>query len=166
MLLNHVRSILPWSLENNIVYFLILFRSCWDCACNHCWSFANIHFFNWLCASQYLLLSMNSHGTGRRTPKRRRTTTKSHSRLLDLNCPPAEGAGEGALPFNSMPVLHSEASSSMPVQHIQASSSMPPATDEPRIGMHSCPIDVEAIDDDVVIYSSISLPRVCTCALF
>jgi hypothetical protein len=44
MLLNHVRSILPWSLENNIVYFLILFRSCWDCACNHCWSFANIHF--------------------------------------------------------------------------------------------------------------------------
>lgn len=47
----------------------------------------------------------------------------------------------------------------MPVQHIQASSSMPPATDEPRIGMHSCPIDVEAIDDDVVIYSSISLPR-------
>jgi len=52
------------------------------------------------------------------------------------------------------------------VQHIQASSSTPPATDEPRIGMLSCPIDVEAIDDDVVIYSSSSLPQVCTCALF
>jgi hypothetical protein len=109
---------------------------------------------------------MNSHGAGRRTPKRRRTTTKSHSQLLDLNCPPAEGAGEGALPFNSMPVSHIQASSSMPVQHIQASSSTPPATDEPRIGMLSCPIDVEAIDDDVVIYSSSSLPQVCTCALF
>ncbi|KAG0540738.1 hypothetical protein BDA96_03G435000 [Sorghum bicolor] len=102
---------------------------------------------------------MNSHGAGRRTPKRRRTTTKSHSQLLDLNCPPAEGAGEGALPFNSMPVSHIQASSSMPVQHIQASSSTPPATDEPRIGMLSCPIDVEAIDDDVVIYSSSSLPQ-------
>lgn len=105
---------------------------------------------------------MNSHGAGRPYPKRRRTTTKLHSRrLLDLNCPPAEGAVEGSSPFIIMPFAHSEASSSMPAQHIQASSSMPLPTGEPRIGMHSCPIDVEAIDDDVVIYSSRSLPQVC-----
>lgn len=61
--------------------------------------------------------------------------------------------------MGSMPISHSEASSSTPVEHNQASSSAPPAIDEPRIGMHSCPIDVEAIDDDVVIYSSRSLPQ-------
>jgi hypothetical protein len=81
-------------------------------------------------------------------------------RLLDLRCPPAEGVGEGASPFNSMPVSHNEAPSSMSVQNIQALSSMPPATDEPHVGMHSCHIDEEAIDDDVVIYSSRPLPRV------
>ncbi|XP_004971067.2 E3 ubiquitin-protein ligase RNF4 [Setaria italica] len=102
--------------------------------------------------------TMNSPGAGRRIQKRRRTTTKSLSQLLDLNCPPAEGA-EGGSPFSSLPVSHNEASSSMTVQLNQASSSIPPATNEPHIGMHSCPIDVEAIDDDVVIYSSTSLPQ-------
>ncbi|CAL4959753.1 unnamed protein product [Urochloa decumbens] len=102
---------------------------------------------------------MNSPGAGRRVPKRRRTTTKPLSQLLDLNCPPSEGANEGSSPFSSMPVSHSEASSSMPVSLNQASSSIPPATDVPHIGMHSFPIDVEAIDDDVVIYSSRSLPQ-------
>lgn len=109
---------------------------------------------------------MNSPGAGRRTPKRRRTTTKSLSRLLDLNSPPSEGAGEGVSFFRISPFLHNEASSSMTVQLNQASSSIPPATDEPHIGMHTCPIDVEAIDDDVVIYSSTTLPQVCSCALF
>jgi len=102
--------------------------------------------------------TMNSPGAGRRIPKRRRTT-KPLSQPFDLNCPPAEGAGEGGSPFSIMPVSHIQASSSMPVSHSQASSSMPPATNEPHIGMHSCPIDVEAIDDDVVIYSSRSLPQ-------
>ncbi|PUZ53286.1 hypothetical protein GQ55_5G041100 [Panicum hallii var. hallii] len=102
--------------------------------------------------------TMNSPGAGRRIPKRRRTT-KSLSQPFDLNCPPAEGAGEGGSPFSIVPVSHSQASSSMAVSHSQASSSMPPATNEPHIGMHSCPIDVEAIDDDVVIYSSRSLPQ-------
>ncbi|WVZ67668.1 hypothetical protein U9M48_016715 [Paspalum notatum var. saurae] len=104
--------------------------------------------------------TMNSHGAGRRILKRRRTTTKLLSQLLDLNSPPAEGAGEGPSRFSNMTVSHNEGSSSMPVQHIQASSSMALSTDEPRIGMHSCPIDVEAIDDDdVFIYSSRSLPQ-------
>jgi hypothetical protein len=118
--------------------------------------FVNIYFFSidFARASIFYCNTMNSHGAG------------SHSRLLDLNYPPVEGAGEGASRFNSIPVSHREGSSSMPVQHIQASSSTPPATGEPRIGMRSCPIDVEAIDDDAVIYSSRPLPRVRTCALF
>ncbi|CAO2181925.1 unnamed protein product [Urochloa humidicola] len=104
--------------------------------------------------------TMSSPGSGRRVPKRRRTMIKPLSQLLDLNCPPSEGAGEGGLPFSSMPPSHSEASSSMPISLNQASSSIPPATDVPLIGMHSCPIDVEAIDDDVIIYSSSrSLPQ-------
>lgn len=111
--------------------------------------FVNIYFFSidFARASIFYCNTMNSHGAG------------SHSRLLDLNYPPVEGAGEGASRFNSIPVSHREGSSSMPVQHIQASSSTPPATGEPRIGMRSCPIDVEAIDDDAVIYSSRPLPR-------
>uniref|UniRef100_A0A0A9GCL4 RING-type domain-containing protein n=1 Tax=Arundo donax TaxID=35708 RepID=A0A0A9GCL4_ARUDO len=90
---------------------------------------------------------MSSNGFGRRIPKRQRTM-KSRSQLLDLNSAPAEGAGEGSSP-----------SSSMPLSHSQASSSMPPAPNELHIGMHSFPIDVEAIDDDVVIYPSRSLPQ-------
>jgi len=106
---------------------------------------------------------MNSPGAGRRIPKRRRTAKLLSqpfvSRPFDLNCPPAEGAGEGGSTLSIMPVSHTQASSSMPVSHSQASSSMPPATNEPHVGMHSCPIDVEAIDDDVVIHSSRSLPQ-------
>ena len=79
---------------------------------------------------------------------------KPHSQLLDLNSAPAEGVGEGSLPSGSMPVSHS-----------QASSSMPPAANGLHIGMHSFPIDVEAIDDDVVIYPSRSLPHVCALCL-
>jgi len=113
---------------------------------------------------------MNSPGAGRRIPKRRRTAKLLSqpfvSRPFDLNCPPAEGAGEGGSTLSIMPVSHTQASSSMPVSHSQASSSMPPATNEPHVGMHSCPIDVEAIDDDVVIHSSRSLPQVCYCAFF
>jgi hypothetical protein len=60
-----------------------------------------------------------------------------------------------------MTVQLNQASTSMTVQLNQASSSIPPATKEPHIGMHGCPIDVEAIDDDVVIYSSTSVPQVC-----
>ncbi|XP_062229802.1 uncharacterized protein LOC133927368 isoform X2 [Phragmites australis] len=90
---------------------------------------------------------MSSNGVTRRIPKRQRTM-KPHSQLLDLNSAPAEGAGEGSLPSGSMPVSHS-----------QASSSMPPAANGLHIGMHSFPIDVEAIDDDVVIYPSRSLPH-------
>ncbi|CAO1947041.1 unnamed protein product [Urochloa humidicola] len=111
-------------------------------------------------ASIFFCNTMNSPGAGRRVPKRRRTASKPLSQLLDLNCPPSEGAGDGGSPFSSMPVSHSEASSSMPVSLNQASSSTPPATDVPHIGMNSCPIDVEAIVDDVVIYpSSRSLPQ-------
>uniref|UniRef100_A0A0A9CWR9 RING-type domain-containing protein n=1 Tax=Arundo donax TaxID=35708 RepID=A0A0A9CWR9_ARUDO len=74
---------------------------------------------------------------------------KSRSQLLDLNSAPGEGAGEGSSP----------PSSSMPISHSQASSSMPPAPNGLHLGMHSFPIDVEAIDDDVVIYPSITLPQ-------
>ncbi|KAL6840405.1 hypothetical protein ACP4OV_030215 [Aristida adscensionis] len=124
---------------------------------------------------------MSSNGAARRISKRRRTNAKSQSQLPDLNSLPAEGAAEGGshssrMPVShsqassSMPVLHSQASSSMPVAysqasssmpvfHSQASSSMPPAADGPHIGMHSFPIDVEAIDDDVVIYPSRSQPQ-------
>nr|CAB3475245.1 unnamed protein product [Digitaria exilis] len=123
-------------------------------------NFANVHSSIGRAQASILYCStMSSPGAGRRTPKRRRTTTKSLSQLLDLNSPPAEGAGEGVPPFRILRGPHNEASSSITVQHNQASSSVPPATDEPYIGMHTCPIDVEAFDDDVVIYSSTSLPQ-------
>ncbi|XP_062207896.1 uncharacterized protein LOC133909469 [Phragmites australis] len=85
---------------------------------------------------------MSSNGVTRRIPKRQRTI-KSLSQILDLNLAPTEVAGEGSSPSRSMPVSHS-----------QASSSMPPAANGLHIVMHSFPIDVEAIDDDVVIYPS------------
>ncbi|KAL6616613.1 hypothetical protein ACP70R_038883 [Stipagrostis hirtigluma subsp. patula] len=91
--------------------------------------------------------TMNSHGATRRISKRRRTA-KALPQLLDLNSLPVAGPSEGSSP-----------SSSMPVSHSQASSSMPPPADGPHVGMHSFPIDVEAFDDDVVIYPSRSLPQ-------
>ncbi|TVU36038.1 hypothetical protein EJB05_17948 [Eragrostis curvula] len=91
---------------------------------------------------------MDFPGPARQIPKKRRTsTTKSVVQLPDLNAPPAEANGAGI------------SSSSMAVSHNQASTSVPPAANGPQIGIQSFPIDVEAIDDDVMICPSRSFPQ-------
>ncbi|KAM0931331.1 hypothetical protein ACQ4PT_000383 [Festuca glaucescens] len=113
-------------------------------------------------ASSFHCNSMSSLGFARRIPKRRRTTKmlpqQVERQLLDLNSLPAvEAAANGGSLSIQEPASHSGTSGTVVAETSQLL--VPPAAAESNIGMHSFPIDVEVIDDDVVIYSSRPLPQ-------
>ncbi|KAL5223157.1 hypothetical protein ABZP36_027870 [Zizania latifolia] len=99
---------------------------------------------------------MSSRGFARWVPKRRRTS-KLLSQLPDLNSLPTREADEGGSSPSSEPVSRIQTSG---VAVAGTSQLLVPAVDAgPRIGMNGYPINVEVIDDDVVMYSSSSLPQ-------
>uniref|UniRef100_A0A0E0FXN8 RING-type domain-containing protein n=2 Tax=Oryza TaxID=4527 RepID=A0A0E0FXN8_ORYNI len=101
---------------------------------------------------------MSSHDFARRVPKRRRTNKLLSQLLPDLNSLPAEGADDGGSPSSSVLVSHAQTSAVAVAgtsQHL-----VPAVVAGPHIGMSSCPIIVDDIDDDVVIYSASSFPQV------
>uniref|UniRef100_A0A0D9V9K5 RING-type domain-containing protein n=1 Tax=Leersia perrieri TaxID=77586 RepID=A0A0D9V9K5_9ORYZ len=101
---------------------------------------------------------MSAHDFARRIPKRRRTNKFPLQLFPDLNSLPAEGADDGASLSSSEPVSHTQASVAAVAGTSQLS---PPAVFAgPRIGMSSCPIIVDDIDDDVVMYTARSFPQV------
>jgi hypothetical protein len=101
---------------------------------------------------------MSSHDFARRVPKRRRTNKLLSQLLPDLNSLPAEGADDGGSPSSSVLVSHAQTSA---VAVAGTSQYLVPAVVAgPHIGMSSCPIIVDDINDDVVIYSASSFPQV------
>ncbi|XP_006645237.1 uncharacterized protein LOC102704572 [Oryza brachyantha] len=99
---------------------------------------------------------MSSPGFARRIPKRRRTNKLPAHLNLDLNSLPAEGADDRVSPSGSAPVAHTQTS----VVAVAGTSQLlvPAVVPAQQIGMSSCPIIVDDIDDDVVITSS-SFPQ-------
>ncbi|KAL5228475.1 hypothetical protein ABZP36_016740 [Zizania latifolia] len=99
---------------------------------------------------------MSSHGFARWVPKRRRTN-KLLSQLMDLNHTTTREAYEGdSFPSNE-PVSRIQTSG---VAVAGTSQLLVPAIDaESHIGTNGYPINVEVLDDDIVMYSSSSLPQ-------